>query len=579
MKRNIKLVSIALGMLMVFSMLFAACADPHEGKTVISFWGATNPEESAVFTKMVQTFNDTNTDNIYVDYDPKGGDYETLIDRTLATSKGPDVFYVEDKVFKKWARLGYLENIQKYVDESDLELDRIWDSAVQRYRYGVENNTNNADDPLYGLPKDISPTALYYNKSVFENHGIKVISVDEKDLDAYNAGTKAGNDGKTKAEAGIPSDFTVPAQGFYRQYPYTSGGRWRVPEYSNKKTTELMIFNNRIPMDWDQVEDLAMMFTKKTDGGLKYNDENLSAKDPTWGYFTEWWFSYGWSVGGDCAEDTTGNGDWVFTLGDKDTRKVVYNKDGSYAYGVDGKNLFVKTKDEAEFLKSNEHIVEGCYLGPELPSQYDAFTRFVRLSQDADKGGLGITPTPKDIGSSSSVTFFATGRVAMLVERNFKIPTLRKTIGNTFDWDVAPLPKHKDGIEIGHSNSTAFAIWTKSKVKDEAFQFIEFMAGETAQKIQANGGFNLCNQKDIAQTEYVDYNVKNGQKPQNIKVFTEYGDIQRPGDWWYMPDKDWISEWSVALNTPVRNGEMSIDEFFKQVTDKTNVALAGYKQK
>ena len=46
----------------------------------------------------------------------------------------------------------------------------------------------------------------------------------------------------------------------------------------------------------------------------QYNPEAGTKFGTDYGYFTEWWFNYGWSVGGDCLTDLSGEGDWNFSL-------------------------------------------------------------------------------------------------------------------------------------------------------------------------------------------------------------------------------------------------------------------------
>ena len=60
---------------------------------------------------------------------------------------------------------------------------------------------------------------------------------------------------------------------------------------------EITVFNNRIPMNWDELEDLAMVFSPKA------NPNATQQFGTEYGMFTEWWFNYGWSVGGDCLQD------------------------------------------------------------------------------------------------------------------------------------------------------------------------------------------------------------------------------------------------------------------------------------
>lgn len=55
-------------------------------------------------------------------------------------------------------------------DAASVNFSDMWDSAQYRYRYDPQNNTNNIDDPLYALPKDISSSVLYYNVTESSEH-------------------------------------------------------------------------------------------------------------------------------------------------------------------------------------------------------------------------------------------------------------------------------------------------------------------------------------------------------------------------------------------------------------------------
>ena len=43
-------------------------------------------------------------------------------------------------------------------------------------------------------------------------------------------------------------------------------------------------------------------------------------------------------------------------------------------------------------------------------------------------------------------------------------------------------------------------------------------------------------------------------------------------------DGAWIDEWANTLNQEVRNGDMTVDQFFAAKTDSTNAILKKYKQ-
>ena len=54
-----------------------------------------------------------------------------------------------------------------------------------------------------------------------------------------------------------------------------------------------------------------------------------------------------------------------------------------------------------------------------MPSQREAFERFVALTVPTEKGGLDISPSPSDVGTLERLSFFTNGQVAMIVEQNY----------------------------------------------------------------------------------------------------------------------------------------------------------------
>ncbi len=456
--------------------LMVACdeEDPlAEGKTQINFWGWGDQSEVAVFRQLVDEYNETNQDNIYVNYTQKpASGYESSMEQTLSGSRAPDIFYVGDGTIKKWVELDYLYDITDLVEASSIiDLENIWPTAIQRYRYDKTTRTSESDSPLYALPKDIGPTVIYYNVDAMKAVGIEVIS---KDLD----------------------DSTI------------------TPEESVGYNAEEMIFNNRIPMTWEETETLSKLLTKK---------HNPSS--PTdYGYYTEWWFNYVWSVGGDVLEYEDGT--YRFSLGD---------------------------------TTSN---------GEGLPTNREAFQHFVDLSTVHE-----TSPKPNTISTVGKTNYFTTGKVAMMVDGRWSTVTIRKDA--KFDWDVAPLPKHENGVLAGHSGSMGFGIWKRSSKTAEAFKFMEFLAGPEGQAAQAETGFNIPNQIDLASTEVF---LQSDQKPKNAQAFIDAAMYQKPGDWAYLPDGAWITVWAPTLNGAVLNGQLSVEQFFNQYTSATNSILVTYTQ-
>ena len=595
----------------LFSVTLFGCGGV--GNSNVKFWVYGDESELEIYTIMTEEFNETygKENGIKVDISTKPpGNYESLI-QTVSTSKsGPDVFLCVEDNFKKWVNMGFLTDMTQYLDAvNDIDVSDVYATTVDRLRYDRENNTSNSDDPLYGLPLDTKPSALYYNESMFEKAGIIVISVDEENLDAWNDGKVADNRGKTRAdyEAEHPElkGVTVPNKGYYRSiYPYTVDVGWTYPDEN-----EVLVFNNCIAMNWDEIEDLAMLFTPS------YNTSAAAEFGTDFGYFTEWWFNYGWSVGGDCLTDLSGNGDWNFSLLDYTPNFMVTGE--SYTGAYTGKTY---TKGETLEHLDKFDIPAGELMTPDneggytyngqkigirqsvteaaengtltaLPSTREAFTRYLKLGAEktADiegEGGLAISPNPLTFSTRTRMNYFYSGKMAMLVDYSSYMAIVSEQAEERgFKWDIAPLAVYKEYVDpldpdcdetvvvgktAGQSNSKAMVIRENSQNKESAAKFIKWMASKAGQTIRAENG-HFPNQKEL-----ISRVVFPGYAPANVKAFSEALEFQGAGDWWYMADYEWINVWAVPLNSEVRNGKMTYDAWRADAVNDTNERLKLY---
>ena len=595
----------------LFSVTLFGCGGV--GNSNVKFWVYGDESELEIYTIMTDEFNETygKENGIKVDISTKPpGNYESLIQTVSTSRSGPDVFLCIEDNFKKWVNMGFLTDMTQYLDAvTDIDVSDVYATTVDRLRYDVDNNTSNPDDPLYGLPLDTKPSALYYNESMFEKAGIIVISVDEENLDAWNDGGVADNRGKTRAdyEAEHPElkGVTVPNKGYYRSlYPYTVDVGWTYPDEN-----EVLVFNNRIAMNWDEIEDLAMLFTPS------YNTSAAAEFGTDFGYFTEWWFNYGWSVGGDCLTDLSGNGDWNFSLLDYTPNFMVTGE--SYTGAYTGKTY---TKGETLEHLDKLDIPAGETMTPDneggytyngqkigirqsvteaaengtltaLPSTREAFTRYLKLGAEktADiegEGGLAISPNPLTFSTRTRMNYFYSGKMAMLVDYSSYMATVSEQAEERgFKWDIAPLAVYKEYVDpldpdcdetvvvgktAGQSNSKAMVSRENSQNKESAAKFIKWMASKAGQTIRAENG-HFPNQKEL-----ISRVVFPGYAPANVKAFSEALEFQGAGDWWYMADYEWINVWAVPLNSEVRNGKMTYDAWRADAVNDTNERLKLY---
>ena len=67
-----------------------------------------------------------------------------------------------------------LMNLTPYIEKNkDINLDNIWKYGVDLYRY---DGKMAGQGDLYGMPKDVGPFALGYNKTLFEKKAFRSLT-------------------------------------------------------------------------------------------------------------------------------------------------------------------------------------------------------------------------------------------------------------------------------------------------------------------------------------------------------------------------------------------------------------------
>lgn len=571
---------------------------PGGDEAQVEFWINGDNHEIEVFDSLVKSFNSKWNGKIKVEMVQRTGDgYSDALGQSLAAGNAPDVFYVGDSGYKNYAELGYLYDITDFVDKSPTyKVEEMWDNVVTRYKYDTKTFLSGTESGrYYGVPKDIGPTVVYYNETYFEKAGIKILSVAPADLDNFNKGGVKDDRGNTKEDLGL-GGVTVKEKGYF--------------VVNNQK-----YFNNQVPMSWEETVECSRI--------VQNHMQTKENKKDGFGFFTEWWFNYGWSVGGNCIQQIPSDlydcGYYYdFTLMDNtknyivaddvegiEVNKKLYKSGEIIAYqdkidmsvyagkkAADGKNIYqnadnYKITDEVKDLHSAGKLNE-------LPSQREAFTEFVRYGDihedgkktnplaevDTGKRAYGISPLPTDIdGDAGKINEFVYGNLGMLVDGRWNVTAFRRDI-TKFVWDVAPLPMYKEyyeagdtipagkeigdikvhGIEAGHSGSVALCISKTSTLPAAAWTFIEYVASAEGQTKQAEAGFAIPLQKDIANSDVF---LQKDKSPKNSKVFIRATEYEQAGDWWFLQDNKWIDDWANKLNGSVRNATMTLTEFFR----------------
>ena len=166
-------------------------SESADNKT-IQFYSWGNETEVEVTRELVKQFNETNTDGITVEFTPiPSGDYETKVTNALRGRNVPDVIIAGDGEIKSWIEKGGIAVLDDYVAESkELDLDEMWSDAVNRYRYDVSSRKGGTGK-LYGIVRDYSPSALFYNVDAMKAVGINCISLSKEESMAQYGTTEA----------------------------------------------------------------------------------------------------------------------------------------------------------------------------------------------------------------------------------------------------------------------------------------------------------------------------------------------------------------------------------------------------
>lgn len=128
-----------------------------------AFWGS--PEEAASHQRVGEAFMAEHPE-IKLEYlNEPWNDYFTKM-QTLWASGDPTA--IPDVLFlwptPRYAAEGVLENLDPYIEQSGYDLNDYWPALLESASY---------DGSVYGLPRDISVEALYYNKDIFDEAGVE----------------------------------------------------------------------------------------------------------------------------------------------------------------------------------------------------------------------------------------------------------------------------------------------------------------------------------------------------------------------------------------------------------------------
>ncbi|PAX59988.1 ABC transporter substrate-binding protein [Brunnivagina elsteri] len=152
----------------------------------LSGWGA-SPAEQRLLKNVVRDF-EVQHPSIRVKYEVIADQYMDVIKTRLVGEAAPDVFYLDALEAPFLMSQDVLEPLDGYI-KPEFDLPDFEEALLNTFKYS---------DRIYGLPKDYSTLALFYNKKAFANAGIESppMTWEELRVDAKKLTKDTNNDGR-----------------------------------------------------------------------------------------------------------------------------------------------------------------------------------------------------------------------------------------------------------------------------------------------------------------------------------------------------------------------------------------------
>ncbi|ONI44904.1 hypothetical protein AN640_05160 [Candidatus Epulonipiscium fishelsonii] len=162
-----KLLSLVLLGSMVVSL--AGCTSEEttsngEASEKISITVATysDPFEVDIVTSQAEAYMEQNQD-VEIIIEPISGDFWEVLKTRMFANDEPDIFYMDLFQAGQFIEAGKLAPLDDAMTPED----------IADFEASLLNGFKGEDGVLYGIPKDFSTLALYYNKAMFEEAGLK----------------------------------------------------------------------------------------------------------------------------------------------------------------------------------------------------------------------------------------------------------------------------------------------------------------------------------------------------------------------------------------------------------------------
>ena len=185
----------------------------------------------------------------------------------------------------------------------------------------------------------------------------------------------------------------------------------------------------------------------------------------------------------------------------------------------------------------------------------------------------GVAPEPKEMEGIRQQDVFPLGLAAMWVDGAWNINGNRESIGDDFDWGIAPIPRGPQATgDTAYGWPDSMSIGSSCAHPDLAWEFINFMTGPE-RTIELTFAGKIPIYTPVANSEEF---LEVGQKPDNMEFLLEWANNTGPttftpgwGEWRGYTDGAGF-EGQVG---EVFNGDSDLDSALSSITEHANGVL------
>ncbi len=151
--------------------IFAVPAFAQDGDVTLRW--RTRPDNQAEID-VYQAANDTideGWDGVSLVYEPGGSEtasYQDVLISEIEAGTAPDVFWIPGTDVARFAKAGLILNLADLAGaDEDFNIDDFYPQVMQHLTVSLDDG-----DALWGLPRDVSAFAIYYNADLFDEAGL-----------------------------------------------------------------------------------------------------------------------------------------------------------------------------------------------------------------------------------------------------------------------------------------------------------------------------------------------------------------------------------------------------------------------